>query len=217
MITKKDNACILNKKRMSFFAAPITNKVPSKITLNLFLLWDLIKSEEYRLDITMLRKIADAKAKRLYKGIHLPYVTIRGTFSYCSDDKLIEPTKIIDIDLDHLGDQREELFTSLLADPLLEPLLLFRSPTDGLKLVIENTVEGDPAEASRLMYTAVRNYMLATYNLSGDQVDPHCGNISRPCYLSWDPRAFLHPDFHVPSCEPLNEPLPSVNEWLRGL
>ena len=217
MTIKHDNSWIIPKKRFSFFAAPITNKVPSGMKLNLFLLWDLIRSNQYQYEITTLRGMSDPKAKRLYKGLHLPYVTIRGLFSYCADDKLIEPSNLIEIDIDHLGDRREELFNTLLEDPLLEPLLLFRSPIDGLKLVIENTVEGNPAEACTTMYRAVRNYLLTTYNLRDDQVDAHCTNISRPCYLSWDPHAFLHPDLHVSACEPLPEPLPKAEEWLSTI
>lgn len=209
---KEEKVNNLAKKRMSFFRPPISNKKPEKMTLNLFLLWDLLKSDAYRYRITTLRRINDAKARRIYKGIHLPYVTVRGTFSYCSDGKLIEPSGLLDIDIDHLGDRREELFSCLLADPVLVPLSMFRSPTDGIKMIVENTITGDPAEACRLLYTALRNYLRDTYGLAGDQVDPHCTNISRPCYLSWDPQAYLHPDLHVPACEPLAEPLPKADE-----
>lgn len=207
MLITTNDSCIISKKRMSYFYAPISNKVPSGRTLTLYQLWLLIRSNTYQYAVMMLRSMTDPKAKRLYKGIHLPYVTMRGRFAYCADNMLVEPTGFIDIDLDHLGDKREELFNTLCDEPMLVPLLLFRSPTDGLKLVLENTLEGNPAETCTTMYRAVRNYLLATYDLRDDQVDAHCTNISRPCYLSWDPHAWIHPDFLEPDDESLSEPL----------
>jgi hypothetical protein len=40
---------------------------------------------------------------------------------------------------------------------------------------------------------------MATYGLRAEQVDVHCGNPSRACFLGHDPQAFLNPKLIVKS------------------
>ena len=91
-----------------------------------------------------------------------------------------------------LGQRVEELFERLIDDPMFETLLLFRSPRGfGLKWFVHIDLTRCD---HRTWYTAIRNYLMHTYNLDDKQVDKTCGNPSRACYLCHDPLAYIKPD-----------------------
>ena len=103
----------------------------------------------------------------------------------------MEASGLLCMDLDYLGDRVEELFHALISDPVFQTLLLFRSPSGkGLKWFVEIDLEKCDYKT---WYSAVRNYLLSTYQLTDNQVDKHCGNISRACYLGYDPDAYINP------------------------
>ena len=69
-------------------------------------------------------------------------------------------------------------------------LLLFRSPSGkGLKWFI--AIDIDKCDHGT-WFDGVRNYLMATYGLTGKQVDPQCKNVSRACFMSYDPDAFIN-------------------------
>ena len=176
---------------MSFFRAPITNKVPEKKFWTLWTVYNYVRSEQAKPQTEALRQIAEHAAQRSYKSANFDYVTPGGTFSYCADNCLLEASGLVCMDLDYLGDRVEEMFSVLLSDPMFATLLLFRSPTgNGLKWFVE--VDLTKCDF-KTWYSAIRNYLMNTYSLSDDQVDKHCGNISRACYLGYDPAAYINP------------------------
>jgi len=178
--------------RMSFFRKPITNKFPEQKAVSLFQVYDYVRNGWARLETSELRGIADHDEARNYKGTHFDYVTPSGTFSYCSDQSMIRHSGMICMDLDHLGDRVEELFQLLVDEPLFDTLLLFRSPSgQGLKWFVHIDLTRCD---HRTWFMALRNYLMATYHLSEKQVDGACANVSRACYLSHDPEAFLRTD-----------------------
>lgn len=179
------------KTLMSFFHRPITNKKPESAPLSLLLVYNYLRSEIAKIQTEQLRTITDHAAARQYKGNNFDYITPGGLFSYCADNCLIEPSWILCMDLDYLGNRVEELFKALIADPMFETLLLFHSPSGyGLKWFVEVDLRKCDYKT---WYSAVRNYLISTYHLSDIQVDKHCGNISRACYLGYDPAAYIHP------------------------
>ena len=100
---------------------------------------------------------------------------------------------IICIDLDDIADV-EGLFQKLLSDPFFETLLLFRSPRGcGLKWFVP--IDIDKCD-HRTWFTAIRNYLMATYGLSDKQVDPACSNPSRACWLCHDPEVYLKAELY---------------------
>ena len=180
------------KALMSFFRRPITNKQPEEVPVSLLVVYNYVCSEVAKAGTEQLRTIEDHAAARQYKGGHFDYFTPGGLFRYCADDKLIEASGILGIDLDYLDNRVEEMFQKLIADPTFETLLLFRSPGGfGLKWFVP--IDLDKCDY-KTWYAAVRNYLMSTYQLSGLQVDSHCGNISRACYLGYDPQAYIHPE-----------------------
>lgn len=178
--------------RMSFFRKPITNKWPASKPVSLFWVYEYVRGRWAMPETEELRKLTGEDVQRSYKGQHFDYITPSGVFAYCSDQSLMKHSQVLCVDLDDLGDRTEEMFQNLLHDAAFETLLLFRSPRGaGLKWFIHI----DLARCDhRTWFTAVRNYLMATYQLSEKQVDKICGNPSRACYLSHDPEAYLMDD-----------------------
>lgn len=176
---------------MSFFRRPITNKRPELVSLSLLMVYNYVRSEIAKAATEELRTITDHAKARQFKGRNFDSITPGGIFSYAADNCLVEPSWLLCLDLDYLGDRVEELFEALIADPQFLTLLLFRSPSGfGLKWFI--AIDLDVCDY-KTWYAAVRNYLLSKYQLADNQVDKHCGNVSRVCYLGYDPAAFIHP------------------------
>lgn len=179
------------KALMSFFRRPITNKKPEAVPVSLLVVYNYVRSEAAKAQTEQLRVIADHAVARQFKSRNFDYITPGGRFSYCADNCLEMASEILCVDLDYLGKRVEELFEALINDPQFLTLLLFRSPSGcGLKWFI--AIDLDRCDY-KTWYSAIRNYLLVTYHLADDQVDKHCGNISRACYLGYDSTAYIHP------------------------
>lgn len=176
--------------KMSFFRRPITNKRPEAEPLTLAQVYEYVSGLTAMPETVHLRNLQNRDEARLYKQNNFSYVTPSGVFSYCADQNLVEHSQVLCMDLDDVGSRIEELFTALLADPMFETLLLFRSPSgQGLKWFVHI----DLARCDhRTWFRAVRNYLMATYRLSEKQVDGQCANPSRACFLGHDPEAYLN-------------------------
>ncbi len=174
---------------MSYFAPPITNKVPSK-TMTLDEVAAMIRSQELAQQTQHLRRLTDKAEARFYKGWNLPYVTPSGVFSYCSDDCLIRHSCVLCIDLDGVEDV-DGLKRLLIADRHFQTLMAFRSPSgNGVKwfIVIDLALCDH-----RSWFHAVRNYLLETYVfLTPKMVDVQCQNPSRACFLCFDPCVYVN-------------------------
>ena len=176
-----------NNYEMSFFKKPITNKKPER-TVTLFQVYQAIRSDYYKAVTEELRGLSDKGKLREFKSKNLDYVTPSGVFSYCSDDSLVRHSGLLCMDLDDLEDV-EDVKQKLLNDKGFDTLLLFRSPRGcGLKWMI--AIDLDKLD-HRLWFTAVRNYLMATYGLTDKQVDKSCVNVSKACFLSYDPDVYI--------------------------
>lgn len=176
---------------MSYFAPPITNKVPLT-TMCLEEVAELIKGNLLEAQTSFLRSITDKAEARSYKGRSLPYVTPSGVFSYCNDESLIKHSNVLSIDLDGVDDV-EALKQKLIADGHFVTLLAFRSPSgNGLKwfLLVDLSLADH-----KTWFHAVRNYLLETYSdLTEKMVDRQCQNLSRACFLCHDPAVYVNHD-----------------------
>lgn len=172
---------------MSVFRPPISNKYPL-MTVSLFQVYQAVHTRRFAPETEALRAIQDEDAQRQYKQNHLHYVTPGGVFAYCNDKSLVKPSNILCMDLDHL-DNVDGMKQRLLDDPHFDTLLLFRSPRgQGLKWFLEVDLQRCDYKT---WFTAVRNYLMATYGVNGKQVDPVVGHISAGCFLCYDPDAYL--------------------------
>ena len=111
-------------------------------------------------------------------------------------------------DFDHLDDIAATK-RLLLADTEFETLLLFTSPSgQGLKWVIET----DLSKATHIeWFNAVSNYLRATYGL---QSDPACKNVSRACFIPYDPDAYIAPRM-LPEVQTLADKNPAVLDLMN--
>ena len=169
----------------SFFKAPVRNVFPSE-TLRLHQVFALITSDKYKRITEELRAITNVKEARKFKANRFDYVTLSGTFEKRSDKNLLKHSNLLTIDFDHL-ENLQELRTQLLNDEYFETEMLFISPSgDGLKWIIRI----DISEVTHSEYfTAVANYIKHNYNI---EVDQSGKDVSRACFLPYDPTAFLH-------------------------
>jgi len=169
----------------SFYKTPIRNVFPNK-TLKLHEIHSLIKSDTYKGITTKLRTIQDAKEKRIYKANNFDYITFSGEFERRNDTNLIKHSSLLTIDFDHLTNVNE-VKKKLLEDEYFETELLFISPSgNGLKWIIKIDLSKITHQE---FFKAVANYLQHTYKL---EVDQSGKDISRACFLSHDPDAFLH-------------------------
>lgn len=200
--------------KMSFFKAPVWNKHPLKV-VSLFWVWLTVTMKWMQLgvdpdrDISLssktenLRSLTSDEVQRQFKSKNFDYITPAGTFVYCDDKSLVEPSQVLCIDLDHLDDESEamkrkigpeEMKQLLLDDPYWgdKTLLMFTSPRGhGLKWFVE--IDLNKCDFAT-WFNAIRNYLIQTYGLGDKQVDSSVGNISHACFISYDPDAYLRAD-----------------------
>jgi hypothetical protein len=113
----------------------------------------------------------------------LPAILFSGTFSRRCTRALIAHSGLICADLDDLGDKLSSLKQNITTDP--HTLACFVSPSgNGLKVVLRC----DPKRAHKESFAAVERYFLEKFEV---QIDTACSDVSRPCFVSHDPEAYV--------------------------
>ena len=186
--TKIEVAQVKNKKAFafSFFKAPIKNTIPHK-TVSLVQVYNAITGEYYKQHTEKLRSITDVVQARKYKATNFDYCTFSGVFTARNDKSLVTYSELMCIDFDHVQNI-DTLRQALLADEYFDTQLLFISPSgDGLKWIIEIDTRKAPHGE---YFASVANYILQTYSVV---VDKSGKDISRACFIPFDPNAFINP------------------------
>jgi hypothetical protein len=194
------------KGRISFFEAPISNTKPWG-ELSLGEVHRLITGEKYKARTGHLRALADKGEARKYKAANFDYCTFSGVFALRANHALVEHSGLLCMDLDHLSDVAE-MKKRLLADPLFDTQLLFVSPSgDGLKWVF-------PIDLSRAShedyFDGVAHYLQVCY---GVEADKSGRDVSRACFLPYDPEAYLGSGSERGGDSPVFNP----KSWLPGV
>jgi hypothetical protein len=187
----------------SFYDAPIsffhgaTNAQPAQmITIGAAL--EAIKTGAYRAQIERLRHLRTSRGQAVYNAAkrQLDAVTFGGTFAPTrSKAALVQHSGLVHGDIDHLDDA-QALKARLCVDAYI--VFCFISPSgDGLKLdVLIPPVVDD--NAYKHAWQTVADYFQAQYGVTWD---PSGKDVSRLCFLSWDPDLYVHPNaqlFPVP-------------------
>jgi hypothetical protein len=186
--TKNEVGQVKNKKAFafSFFKAPIKNTLPHK-TVSLVQVYNAITGEYYKQNTEKLRSISDVVQARKYKAANFDYCTFSGVFTSRNDKSLVTHSELMCIDFDHVQNI-DTLRQALLADEYFDTQLLFISPSgDGLKWIIEIDTRKSPHGE---YFASVANYILQTYSV---EVDKSGKDISRACFIPFDPNAFINP------------------------
>ena len=109
-------------------------------------------------------------------------------FSERANDKLVEHSGYLCLDFDHVQDL-DALKQTLLNDPYFETQLMFRSPSgDGLKWIVKINIALMPHSD---YFRSVSNYLVQTYGIEPDKSGK---DVSRACFLPYDPEAYLDPE-----------------------
>ena len=181
----------------SIFRRPITNKYPYQV-VNLIDVYNYIISDYAKDRTNEYRTIKDEQYRKQYKSQKFDYCTFSGIFSVRTDKAIIQHSGLLCLDFDHLNDV-EAVFEALKDDQYFETLMLFRSPSgDGLKWVISFTDSyfryGSDGESfgdyQVRFFLGLYNYIFNHYSV---EIDKHCRNLSRACFLPHDPAAYLNP------------------------
>jgi len=183
--------------QFSYFNAPITNVYPDKIITIQDAFEEIIDIRKQ--GITALLRTIDCVGKaRAFKAQNFPYCTFAGIFSKRNDQSLIKASSLIVLDYDHITDITE-LKRLLLEDRYFETELLFISPSGtGLKWIVKINLEED----SHLnWFNATTAYVKETYNL---EIDPSGKDLSRACFLCYDPHAYIRPKDAISNREKFN-------------
>ena len=173
-------------RHFSFFKAPVRNTIPHK-SICLLDAYNYIVGDYAKQRTEKLRGIKDPKQARQYKASTFDYCTFSGMFQTRNDKALISHSGLLCIDFDHLQSV-DLLRNQLLQDEYFDTQMLFVSPSgDGLKWIIPI----DTKQSTHSNYfAAVANYILQTY---GVEVDKSGRDISRACFLPYDPMAYINP------------------------
>ena len=179
---------IIRGPQFSLFDAPITNTVPAA-EVHLKDIFDILTGDKAKAATAALRAITDPRQRRMYKATHFQYATFSGTFTSRSDRDIKEHSGLICIDFDHLQ-HRDIIRARLLEDEYFDTQLLFTSPSgDGLKWIIPiDILTHTHAE----WFRAIAAYVQQTYGIEADRSGK---DISRACFIPFDPDAFLNPKF----------------------
>jgi|RhiMetdeSRZDD1v2_1073273.scaffolds.fasta_scaffold77675_7 VirE-like protein len=194
-----------------------TNTTPVE-THPLATVLERIRTGRYRPYVEQLRRTRttqgdDAYARAKRRSIAF---TPAGTFSARTSASLDTPSGCLNLDLDDLSDL-DHARATIGADPHL--VYMFVSPSDiGLKLGI--WVSGFiNADTYRHAWLAVERYLVQTYPDLAVNNDRACKDVSRLCYVSWDPDLYCNHDaipFEVPPPPP-PPPKPAPHTTRRPL
>lgn len=184
----------------SFFRAPAQSVNPLK-SVDVKGIYKYITLYQPAMKATReLRGITDEKEARKYKASHFDFVCFSGVFSYRKDDCIVEHSRLLCLDFDHVGSYMAlwSLRERLIEDPHFITWLLFTSPSgDGLKWVIEIDLQKCD---HKTWFRALQNYVRVSY---GMEVDEKCINVSRACFLPHDSSCYVHPSIlHEPNVCP---------------
>ena len=149
-----------------------------------------IKDGDYEKFITELRGIEDKKNRQEYKAKYLPAFTWCGTFNGGhAVSNLHSYNQIVGLDYDNVKDTKalKESLSSIDTSHVV-----FISPGgEGLKVLVK---VNSNASCHEKAFEIVNNY----YNeITGMESDNSVKDISRLCYVSWDPELYLEENSKV--------------------
>ena len=193
----------------SYFLPPISNTRPARC-VTLKEVYEIIVSYKWAQTTRWLRSILKEEQAD-FKRRQLPFVTFSGTFTLRHNEHLVRHSGLLCFDFDHIGNETSvrDLQQRLIADPILNVYLAFRSPSgDGLKLVVKNNFT---PENHNVKYAQLAQYIQHNYNTSVD----HTNDIARACFLCHDPKAYYNSQFIIHNSQ-LKKSVESVERFSRS-
>lgn len=179
------------KEKISYYQSATDSQ--SRIVCTLSKVLTDIKNGKYKQQVEIVRNQTSIECYKEKKK-KLPMFTFSGVFTHRNDDpaNLQEYSNWIVVDFDHFATRQDALaFKNMLIQDATSYHLwaVFESPSGlGVKAVLVHD-NSDPSEHGRL-------FMQIKHDLFPDrpQFDMKCGNISRTCFVSYDPDLFINMD-----------------------
>ncbi|MBF0548877.1 MAG: hypothetical protein HQM08_30945 [Candidatus Riflebacteria bacterium] len=201
----------MNEEEISFYNNKLNTKPKQNVKIESVL--NEIKSGVYKKKIEHLRtlsRIKDGDSDSPYTlfKLKLPSVTFAGIFTRHKKDCLQKPSGYMILDADHVQDLAS-MKEKICNDQHVS--FCFVSPGgDGLKIGIKV----DPAKWTATYLTAEK-YFLEKYNL---KLDPANKDVSRLCFMSYDPELFVNHDSEIFQADPeeINKELPKESTKIKS-
>lgn len=158
----------------------------SKVFINVETILSWIKNGKYKSSIEKIRETANETYRKQLKS-NLVSVAFSGTFSKRRDDAIIDYNHLIVIDIDEKDENK--LYTAIiLFESHPSCYAYFKSPSGGLKALF--IVDSEAKHHNTFAFDQVRKLIEEETKCL---VDPSGRNISRLCYVSYDPELFFNP------------------------
>jgi hypothetical protein len=174
------------EKIFSFYLKPIWNTIPDK-SISIYDLIDLIRTkfEKETEELRGLKKNEKGK----FKTMNFDYITISGVFENRRDAELIKHSGLIIIDIDDI--EAPEQIKKTIKEKCEYFLIAFTSPGGaGVKVVYQIDLnENTQAE----WYEGYSKYLIELLNLSDQKIDKSGKDVSRACFLGYDPDLIVNP------------------------
>jgi len=192
---KKENC------NFSFYNAPIRNKYSSK-EINVEELVNILKSTKYKSNIDIIKAEPDKDKRRALKSKLLDYVTIGGSFKERNKKKLINCSGLCCVDVDGLDDVGYVL-NNIRKDKFTRAVFISPSYT-GLKVIFAYDVKDDTPEGYENMFLRYCQY-IETRGIPAPKIDKPTKDVSRACFMSYDPNTYYNPNSEMFIDEELKE------------
>ena len=181
------------KNTVSFYNNAEDSKSKRYISLDYVLLEIIAKDERLKEQTEVVRQQPDDRTFKEEKR-KLPMIAPSGVFTYRNDDidNLREYSNIMVLDLDKFPDhETANGFKQKLvqyADRLHIYAVWFSPSNKGLKVAMLHDNTNPEYHYNLFMQVRFKLYP------DTEQFDMKCGNLSRTCFLSYDPDVWLNPD-----------------------
>lgn len=145
---------------------------------------------------------SEAKSARYKKAKEqLPAAIFAGEFSRASDAGLVQHSGLAVVDYDELGKRLNDIRQRAICHPSV--FAVFLSPSgDGLKIVFRIRVAAD-AEDHKATFQQLKRYAADFFGVAPDKTP----DVSRKCFVSFDPEAYLNENAAEWLAEPTSAPL----------
>lgn len=152
---------------------------------------DAIKEGRWKDLIEKIRGCEDKDTRNELKK-SLPCATFSGTFNHRRQEKNIKSySQLMVVDIDNLKPNELKRFkASLKEDPFI--ICFFESPSRGLKALVEVNSELEDHKGKAFPY--VQEYFKDAHGIT---IDKSGKDVSRLCYVSYDPELYYTEDYDV--------------------
>ena len=144
---------------------------------------EIIKSKKLKPHTDYLRQEQNKEKRNEYKKNKLPAVTFQGTFYERSKDKVIKGSGFATIDIDDYSGDIQKIKQEIIQDPYVA--YAFISPSGGLKVIVK-IPQTDYDKSYKIIYFQ----LIEHYNKYNIKADEQTLDISRLCFLSYDPEIY---------------------------